>query len=81
MLYGGRIVESGSPKEICRKYNDTGMIKIHLKNGTDTEFPHSAENAQLLCDLISSGQTESIHTTEPDLCSVFMRLTGKEISA
>lgn len=81
MLYGGHIVESGSPKDICRRYNDTGMIRIHLKNGTDTELPHNAENAQKLCDLIMSGQTQSIHTTEPDLCSVFMKLTGKEISA
>ena len=81
MLCDGHIVERGAPEEICRRYDSEKMIRIHLKNGRDEILHHSADNAEKLCTLVKSGMTESIHTTEPDLCSVFMKLTGKEIPA
>lgn len=33
LLDGGKIVEQGNPREICRRYNHKKMLKIHLKNG------------------------------------------------
>ena len=81
LLNDGKIVEYGSPKEICRKYDHQRMLKIHLKDGQDLEIPHNKNAGDILAELIISGQAETIHTTEPDLETVFMELTGKELSA
>ncbi len=77
----GKIVEYGSPDEICRRYDHKKMLKIHLKNGSELELPHNKEAAERLAELIADGKTDTIHSTEPNLESVFMELTGKELSA
>lgn len=41
MINEGKIVEQGSPKEICRKYNHQRMLKIHLSDGSDMQIPHN----------------------------------------
>lgn len=81
LLNEGKIVEYGSPKEICRRYNHQKRIKIHLSDGTDKEIPHDENAAETIAELIRSGKAETIHTTEPDLETVFMELTGKELTA
>ena len=81
LLNEGRIVEYGSPEEICRRYDHQRRLKIHLKDGSDIEIPHTAGSAGTVAELIGSGKAETIHTTEPDLETVFMELTGKELSA
>ncbi|HBI51843.1 MAG TPA: ABC transporter ATP-binding protein [Ruminococcaceae bacterium] len=81
LLNEGRIVEYGRPEEICRRYDHQRRLKIHLKDGSDIEIPHTAGSAGTVAELIGSGKAETIHTTEPDLETVFMELTGKELSA
>lgn len=81
LLNEGRIVEYGSPEDICRRYDHQRRLKIHLKDGSDIEIPHTAGSAGTVAELIGSGKAETIHTTEPDLETVFMELTGKELSA
>ncbi len=81
LLNEGRIVEYGAPEAICRRYDHQRMLKIHLTDGTDIELPHSRNSAGTIAELIGSGRAETIHTTEPDLETVFMELTGKELSA
>ncbi len=81
LLNEGKIVEYGSPEEICRRYDHQRMLKIHLSDGKDMQLPHNKEAAAALSELIVSGRAETIHTTEPDLETVFMELTGKELSA
>ena len=80
LLNEGRIVEYGRPDDICRRYNHQKKLKIHLTDGTDTEIPHDKNAAEIVCEHIKSGRAETIHTTEPDLETVFMELTGKELS-
>ncbi len=80
LLNEGRIVEYGNPDDICRRYNHQKKLKIHLTDGTDAEIPHDENAAEIVCELIKSGRAETIHTTEPDLETVFMELTGKELS-
>ena len=80
LLNEGKIVEYGSPKEICRRYNHQKKIRIHLTDGTDQEISHDENSAGLIADLLKSGRAETIHTTEPNLETVFMELTGKELS-
>ncbi len=81
LLNEGKIVEYGNPKEICRRYNHQKKIKIHLTDGTEKEILHNENSAEILSELIKSGRAETIHTTEPDLETVFMELTGKELTA
>lgn len=81
LLSDGKIVEYGNPKEICRRYNHKKKLKIHLTDGTEKEIPHDENSAEIISELIKSGRAETIHTTEPDLETVFMELTGKELTA
>ena len=81
LLNEGKIVEYGRPDEICRRYDHQRMLKIHLYDGRDMEIPHNKDAADALAELIRSGRAETVHTTEPDLETVFMELTGKELSA
>lgn len=80
LLNEGKIVEYGSPKEICRRYNHQKKIRIHLTDGTDEEIAHDEKAAAVIAELLKNGQAETIHTTEPNLETVFMELTGKELS-
>lgn len=80
LLNDGKIVEYGNPKEICRRYNHRKRLKIHLTDGTDREIPHDGNAAEIVAELLGSGRAETIHTTEPDLETVFMELTGRELS-
>ncbi|MDE7230561.1 MAG: ABC transporter ATP-binding protein [Oscillospiraceae bacterium] len=80
MINEGKIVEHGSPREICRRYNHRRMLKIHLSDGSDIQLSHDENAADKVAELIRSGHAETIHTTEPDLETVFMELTGKELA-
>lgn len=81
LLHEGRIVEYGAPREICRRYNYQKRLRVHLTDGTDREIPHDGSAADILHALLQSSMAETIHSTEPDLETVFMELTGKELSA
>ncbi len=81
LLNEGKIVEYGSPDEICRRYNHQKRIKIHLTDGTEREISHDKNAAEIISKLLRNGTAETIHTTEPDLETVFMELTGKELTA
>lgn len=81
LLNDGKIVEYGKPKEICRKFNDKKTLKIHLTDGRDIEIPLDKNSAETVAELISTGKAETMHTTEPDLETVFMEITGKELFA
>ncbi len=80
MINEGKIVEHGSPREICRRYNHQRMLKIHLSDGSDLQLAHNENAADKVAELIRNGRAETIHTTEPDLETVFMELTGKELA-
>ena len=81
LLNEGKIVEYGTPAEICRRYDHCKKFRIHMRDGSDLELPHTTDSAVQISELIGSGRMETIHTPEPDLETVFMELTGKELSA
>lgn len=80
MLNEGKIVERGAPGTICRRYDHQRLIEIHLSDGSDMRLAHDESAAETLARLIKSGRVQTIHTTEPDLETVFMELTGKELA-
>lgn len=81
LLCEGHIIESGAPSEICRRHYSRKTLVLHLTDGSDCELVHGARDADRLAGLLGSGAVETIHSTEPDLETVFMKLTGKELSA
>lgn len=80
LLNEGKIVEYGSPEDICRRYNHQKSLKLHLTDGTDKVFPNTPDSADAVSELLRKGMVETIHSTEPNLETVFMELTGKELS-
>lgn len=79
LLNEGVIVENGAPEEICRKYNHQKTIKMHLSSGEDVVIPHESGSAERISRLLSDGSIETIHTSEPNLETVFLELTGRKI--
>ena len=77
LLNEGNIVEFGPPHEICRRYNHQKKLQIHLKDGSDLLLGHTPESGEKIAELLRAGELETIHSTEPNLETVFMELTGK----
>ena len=80
LLNEGTIIEYGKPQEICRKYNHQKKFKIHLKNGKDIELLQNKESAEQIKKYMENEELETIHSTEPNLETIFMELTGKEFN-
>ena len=80
LLNDGIIVEYGSPEEICRKYNNQNMISILCKDGTEIILPNSKESAEQIASYFRENRVSIIHSSEPNLETVFIELTGKRLA-
>lgn len=76
LLHEGKIIEYGEPKEICRKYNHQKKLQIRLHDGRCMELLNNKEAAEKVQDYLAQELLETIHSTEPNLETVFMELTG-----
>ncbi len=81
LLNKGKIIEYGAPSDICRRYNHQKKINIHLKNGRDITLEHNKESGVQIQTYFSNGEIETIHSTEPNLETIFMELTGRRFEA
>ena len=79
LLNEGHIVDTGAPDELCRKYDHKKTISIHLRSGENIELACGAESAERIGELMKSGSVETIHSSEPNLETVFLELTGKKL--
>ena len=79
LLNEGKIIEYGNPKEICRKYNHQKQIKLHLYDGSDVILGHSAEDMKKVKQYLENNAIETIHSSEPNLETVFIELTGRKL--
>lgn len=77
LLNEGRIVEYGSPEEICTKYNYQNRLRITLRGGRQMELANDGSSAALIGEFLEQKSIKSIHSTEPNLETVFMELTGR----
>ncbi|WP_138263387.1 ABC transporter ATP-binding protein [[Clostridium] hylemonae] len=77
LLNDGSIVEEGEPEEICRRYNHQNKIKISLNDGRTVLLGNEQSEAETIAEYFRSGMVAGIHSTEPDLQTVFMELTGR----
>lgn len=79
LLNEGNIVEFGSPKEICLRYNTDKRYKVLLSNNEEQVLENDQQSANKLKDWINENVLESIHSCEPTLESVFLTVTGREL--
>lgn len=79
LLNEGDIVESGNPKEICRKYNHQKQLLLHLYDGRDIVLGYTGEDFEKVKEYLEGNQIETIHSTEPNLETVFIELTGRKL--
>lgn len=79
LLNEGEIIEYGNPKEICRKYNHQKQLFLHLYDGSDVVLGHTEENMQKVKRYLEENQIETIHSSEPNLETVFIELTGRKL--
>ena len=79
LLNEGGIVECGAPEEVVRKYNHQKKIMLHLTTGEDMELPHDEGSADRICALMKEKMVETIHSSEPNLETVFLELTGRKL--
>ena len=80
LLHKGKIVEYGSPQEVCRRYNHQKKLLIHLTDGTDKEIPTDTHSDETVYELMKNNLVETIHSSEPNLETVFLELTGEELA-
>lgn len=79
LLYEGNIVEYGNPKEICKRYNHQNKICLSLKDGKQILLENDSDGARRVYNCLKEGLVEAIHSTEPNLETVFMELTGRSL--
>ena len=79
LLHLGKIVEFGTPKEICMRHNEDNDIKIINKKNKEIILKNSKANAKKIAKMFEEEDVLSIHSSEPTLESVFIKLTGKEL--
>lgn len=77
LLHEGTIVEYGEPKEVCRRYNHQNKLLIRLYDGTTVELANNRTSAETVRGYLEAEALESVHTSEPNLETVFMELTGR----
>ena len=79
LLNDGQIMEYGTPKELCLRYNKEKKYKVLLENGQEYVLDQSPENTQQIADWINENQVASIHSCEPTLERVFLTVTGRQL--
>lgn len=79
LLNEGEIVEIGKPSDICLKYNNKRKIILRLSSGEEMELSHDTSSAKKIYELMQENQVEAIHSSEPNLETVFLEITGRKL--
>lgn len=79
ILHKGEIQALGAPKELKKQHRD-GIIHVELKDGQVHELTMNENSGDQIAQWLSTNQLDAIHTKEPSLGDVFMKLTGSELS-
>lgn len=79
LLNEGSIVEYGVPDELCRKYNTDNAVIILGKDGQSVSITNNPASANQIAEFFAKDNVAAIHSSEPNLETVFMKLTGREL--
>ncbi len=73
----GKIIESGTLEELKLKHTQEKSVRILLSSGENIELALTSENSSKIAMLIANNQIMSIHSLEPTLENIFLKLTGR----
>ena len=73
----GKIIDMGTLDELSRKYNNEKSVKIGLIPDETIELGLNPENSQKIAGLIAENRIATIHSQEPTLETIFLKLTGR----
>ena len=76
----GVIVDVGTLDELSQRHSEEKSVKILLNSGEETVLDLNATNSQKIVELIRTDSIAAMHTQEPTLEDIFIRLTGRELS-
>lgn len=77
LLNKGKIVELGAPNAIIDKYNDDKKVHVVFEDDQESIYPFDD-----LAQLVAQGKAfKKIHSLEPTLANIFIRLTGEQLNA
>ena len=73
LLNKGNLIEYGSPQEIIQKYHVDKKVRVGYKDGREQivlfeELPH-----------LDTTDLMAVHSCEPTLEEIFIRLTGEKL--
>ena len=77
LLNQGNLVEYGSPSELCNRYNHQRQLHLTLTTGEIVKLPNVPDSGIVVKDYIEKNLLQTIHSSEPNLETVFMELTGR----
>lgn len=80
LLNEGIIVEYGTPKEICLKYNKVRKYSVQLEDGSEHLLEQDAKSIGQITGWMTENKIQTLHSCEPTLESVFLEVTGRELS-
>ncbi|MEC9488372.1 MAG: ABC transporter ATP-binding protein [Halanaerobium sp.] len=81
-LDAGQIAAMGTPEELKLKYTSSKMrALVRTEKGLQERILDLAgeESASLLAQWVRDGQLEAIHSSEPTLADIFVRITGRDL--
>lgn len=76
----GRIVELGTMDELSQRHDTHKRVKVLLDTGETDEIPLSPENAPRIAEYIANERVITIHSQEPTLEQIFLKVTGRALS-
>lgn len=77
-LYKGKIQELDSPEALRYKYS-THAFHVETFDGQSLVIENDPKNADQIKDLIENGNVKKMHTDNPTLGDIFLKVTGKEL--
>ncbi|TGY91463.1 ABC transporter ATP-binding protein [Petralouisia muris] len=80
LLNEGRIVESGTSQAIRLKYNRTKKFRVLLKDNRNYLLDDCKETAGKIKRWMEEEMVETIHSCEPSLEEVFLKITGRSLN-
>jgi len=76
----GVIIEMGALDELSQKYTGQKKVKILLSSGEEAVLDLTPANSKKIEMLIARDAVVTIHSQEPTLENIFLKLTGRELS-
>lgn len=77
-LHNGELQELDSPAALRYKYS-THAFHVETFSGVRLVIENEPENADQIRELIGNGQVKAMHTDNPTLGQIFLKVTGKEL--